>query len=292
MTTSTFYGAMADGLVRSWVDSWYGQTWSQCVYGYNQNTTDPYATNSTYLRIGSRKYYTDSNQWKAWQSFVAFYTSVLPDGDTVSSATFGLYGYVDSSSQDFTIQARSHDWDTTVTTDDWRNDTNGYGTLLATYATSGGWSTSAYNDFTSESTFPSYINKTGQTRFYIVSNRLTTSTEPTLNVDEYVDAWSGDSTSQDPRLVVVHSAGGVTEDVLQAAESDAGIGMATFGHPENLIATVISENRVDLTWNAVTGATAYEVFRDGTYLDTVGTESYSDQAISSHSHRWQVRTVI
>lgn len=64
--------------------------------------------------------------------------------------------------------------------------------------------------------------------------------------------------------------------------------------PANLMATVISSSRIDLTWDAITGALGYDVERNGAVIALdVATTSYSDTGLSpdtEYTHR--VRTVL
>ena len=64
--------------------------------------------------------------------------------------------------------------------------------------------------------------------------------------------------------------------------------------PANLSATAVSSSRVDLSWSASSdnvGVTGYEIFRDGSLLQSVGTvTSYSDTTVSaSTTYSYQVR---
>jgi chitodextrinase len=54
--------------------------------------------------------------------------------------------------------------------------------------------------------------------------------------------------------------------------------------PQNLSATAINRQRIDLTWTASTdnvGVTGYQVFRDGSPLDTSDTTTFSDTTVSA-----------
>ena len=46
--------------------------------------------------------------------------------------------------------------------------------------------------------------------------------------------------------------------------------------PSTLAATAVSDTRIDLAWTASTGATQYQVFRDGVFIATAVTNSYSN----------------
>ncbi len=56
--------------------------------------------------------------------------------------------------------------------------------------------------------------------------------------------------------------------------------------PQGLTASIISETRVDLAWQASTdntGVAGYDVFRDGVWIATTGTNSYSDNTVQLSS---------
>jgi hypothetical protein len=50
--------------------------------------------------------------------------------------------------------------------------------------------------------------------------------------------------------------------------------------PTGLQATSVTSNRVDLSWDASTGATGYTVYRDGSPIDTTTATTYSDTTVS------------
>ena len=81
-------------------------------------------------------------------------------------------------------------------------------TLLATFATSG-FSTVAYNDFTSVAAFLPAINRTGQTLIMVSSSRHENADVPTGN--EWITCHEAETsgTSQDPKLVVVASSSSI-----------------------------------------------------------------------------------
>lgn len=197
MATYTVYSTTADGLL----ESNHG-TYSTARAGANlaANTTGTIQAN------GQREFF----NYRIYEFFVGFDTSAIPDGATVSSATVSLYGQSDSSSTDFTSQARLKDWGGTLTTADYvaGADLSSL-TLLATHATSGGWSTSAYNDYTSDANFPSNVSKTGTTYIMFSSDRTSAGTSPSIAGSEFVDAYTADDsgTTRDPKLVVVDDTG-------------------------------------------------------------------------------------
>jgi hypothetical protein len=46
--------------------------------------------------------------------------------------------------------------------------------------------------------------------------------------------------------------------------------------PTGLAATVISNSQIDVTWNASTGATSYNIYRNGSYIGSSNTTTFSD----------------
>ncbi|MBN1412291.1 MAG: fibronectin type III domain-containing protein [Spirochaetales bacterium] len=56
--------------------------------------------------------------------------------------------------------------------------------------------------------------------------------------------------------------------------------LPTIGKPTGLQVNVISSSRIDLLWNAVAEAVEYYVYRNGSYLKTVGATSTSDTGLS------------
>ena len=162
----------------------------------------------TYLWVGQNWAYDsdfDDNSLVVIEGFLAFDTSSIPDGDTVSAAVLNLTALADGSTTDFTIEARLSDWGTGLTTADYVAGASLSGlTLLAHRATSSGW-TAAY-DLTDDA-FPANVNKTGTTRLLLCSSRTTAGTSPTIDRDEYVYAYSADQTgtTRDPKLTVTYS---------------------------------------------------------------------------------------
>lgn len=145
--------------------------------------------------------------YAVFQSYVSFDTSVIPDDAVISSVELSIYAYGDTSTTDFTIQARLRDWGATLTSADWVAGANqSSDTLLATYTTSSGWTSTNRYIFTNNGTnLVDNINKTGYTRFYFTSDRTVAGTTPTN--DEYV-AFAGNATvagtDSDPKLVIVY----------------------------------------------------------------------------------------
>lgn len=64
-----------------------------------------------------------------------------------------------------------------------------------------------------------------------------------------------------------------------AADTQLELQMSPFPAPANLTATVISFNRIDLNWSAVSIAISYKVYRDGNHIASPTTTSYSDTGV-------------
>lgn len=193
-TVSTFYSGTSDGYIYS----------SSSIYSTAASGSGTTAyTALTYDYVGQLLtggyYYCD-------ESFVAFDTSPIPDSDTITSSILSLYNYTDSSDTDFTVEARLYDWGASLTTADWiSNASLSSYTLLASKATSG-WTT-GYNEFSENgSAFVNNTSKTGTTYIVLNSDRHRGGTAPSGN--EYVGFSTADETgtTQDPKLVVTHSA--------------------------------------------------------------------------------------
>jgi hypothetical protein len=141
-----------------------------------------------------------------------FDTSGIEDTETVTTATLSLYGNADGSATEFVSQARVDDWGPTLATGDWVAGESLSGlTLVATYNTASGWSTSAYNDYTSDAAFPANVPKTSVLYLVVTSDRLAAGTAPTG--DETIDNYPAEDTgtTRDPKLVVVTTAAAVDQ---------------------------------------------------------------------------------
>lgn len=141
-----------------------------------------------------------------WESFLIFNTSAINDGDEISSATLSAYGATDNSSTDFTVVAAESVYDGGgVVTGDWVSGADLAGLSTKASFDTSGFSTTGYNDFTSETAMLTYISKTGSTPFILYSSRHSAADEPAG--PEYVvflDSGAA-GTTQDPKLVVTHT---------------------------------------------------------------------------------------
>ena len=142
-----------------------------------------------------------------FETFLAFDTSALTSGATVSAAVLRVTSYADISTTDFDIQARLRDWGTTVEAADWVAGGSLSGlTLLGSYATSSGFTVGTGYDL-SDTAMAANVNKTGSTRMLLCSDHTVGNTAPTG--DEWVYIYSADEsgTTRDPKLTVTYAAG-------------------------------------------------------------------------------------
>lgn len=152
-----------------------------------------------------------SSRYYCFEGFAVFDTSGVPDDATVTAVTLSAVGAVDASDTDCVIEVRARDFGDTVTIDDWVAGESISGSLLASFATSAGWTTGE-NTFTSEAAFAAAINKTGSTRLIFSSDRLRAGTTPTST--EYVQGAIGttpDDAAGEPNptveLTITYTAG-------------------------------------------------------------------------------------
>lgn len=198
MTTATFYAGTADGYLSSRDDDYsLARAGTGALLSFNTTATEGY--------VGQAADGNPGFLYQCTEGFLSFDTSSLPDDAVILSVTLSLYGDTDSSTTDFTINARAHDWGAEITGADWVAGASlPAKTLLATFATSG-WSVAGYNDFTSEAAFLTAINKNGTTYIILSSSRHEGNNTP--SGDEYVlwETANNSGTSKDPKLVVEYT---------------------------------------------------------------------------------------
>ncbi len=109
---------------------------------------------------------TGQQESTAWRSYVSFNTT-LPAGATVTSASLILTENTDSTQTDFTYRIRSADWGTSLDCGDWGGDPHS-GSIAGLFSTVSLPSNS--QEFTIQIS-ASTINKTGSTRYVLLSDR-------------------------------------------------------------------------------------------------------------------------
>lgn len=143
-----------------------------------------------------------SYNWR-WENFHWFATAYIDDANSVTDAVFALYGVQDTSVQDFNIQVAEYNWGDTASASDWLTVSELAAlTPRATFATSGGFSTS-YNTFSdANGGLKAIVDKTGNTRVIVYSDRHAAGY--TASSNENVEYYQTDQTgtANDPKLTV------------------------------------------------------------------------------------------
>ena len=180
---------------------------------YGKSTTYATArTTAAYVTAGSNtddtvgQYYSAPNSY-CYEPCFSFDTSSIGAGQTVTTATFSLYGQYDGTAIDFTINAHIRNWGATVELADFvSGDDFGSYTKVAHYDTANGWPTNAYTAFANDA-FPANVVATGTTYLLLVSSRQVAgnavgATEEYAQIYMANDATGGGGTDRDPKLYV------------------------------------------------------------------------------------------
>lgn len=157
---------------------------------------------------------TTSNTWNAVsRSAFLFDTSSLTTSASISSAVMSLYGTstkVTTLTDSLDIVASSPASNTAIATSDFPN----YGTTSFSNMAISSWSDTAYNGFTLDSNGRSNISLTSVSKFGIRCHSDMVNTPPTWvsggNARIYTYFSSMTGTTNDPKLVVTYTTGGVT----------------------------------------------------------------------------------
>ena len=195
MTTVTAYGISRDGYLLGADNT---------VYSAAREGTTTVGYNLAALIAGQY----GAGSYACYESFIAFDTSSIPDGATITQVELSLYLTDDKSDTDFTVQVRPKTWTGSgLTPADWvaGADIDAL-TLLATLNSSGIGATGAYKTFAENgSNFRAAINKTGNTELILTSSRHAAGNTPTGY--EYLVFQDADNagTDQDPKLVVTYT---------------------------------------------------------------------------------------
>lgn len=153
---------------------------------------------------------TSSNTWSQFvRAMYLFDTSSIPDGNTVSSATFSLNGTAtwteNSFSDSVSLVSSAPASNTALVAADYDQ----FGTTkFASDIAMASWNTSGYNDFALNATGIAAISKTGITKFGVRNTSDNDNAEPTWSSGakseisgNYAEATG---TSTDPKLVATH----------------------------------------------------------------------------------------
>lgn len=243
MTITTVYSTN-DGYLRG----------RSTTYSLARAGTDIQDGGTDFVFVGQR---INAGEYQVYENFFNFDTSSLPDTDSVTDVDFMVYGSADQSTVDFIAEAREYDYGSgtpAVADGDFIPGANlGSYTLLATWDST--TYTSGYNTFTENgSAFRSAINKTGNTRLMIASDRLRNNiTSTTVERALFVSSIGGGGTSTDPKLVITHSAD-VLSGALEASAATAAAVTATHTALASAAASATAAAAVSATHTAYSGS--------------------------------------
>jgi uncharacterized membrane protein len=205
----TVWSSTADGRVRS----------QDADYAVARSTAFDAVTDVATIPIGQYS----GTFYYCYEGFFSFDTSSVGAGVTVTVATLSFYCSSDYSAQDFTVEARIHDWGAALTTADWVAGASlGDKTLVASRSSTPTWATDAYSALTSESAFLTNIAQVGTTYILACSDRHRIGNTPDADYEwVYVysadDATGGGGTDRDPKLYVEWTTAGNTQLTASAA---------------------------------------------------------------------------
>lgn len=216
-TTDTFYPdantetTSVDGTV--YFDGYGSSNWSALTGASTGQGAYDSATSAP-VYVGG---YITPSFW-LYRGFFLFDTSSIPDTDTIDSATFSVWPSSKAETQttltnkSIRLVSSSPASNTAIATTDFGSVGS---TALATDKTTASISTGSYTSFSLNSTGLSNISKTGVSKFALRHTADINSEAPQqTNPDKYDGIWvySADQTgtTNDPKLVVVHSAAAST----------------------------------------------------------------------------------
>ncbi len=174
-------------------------------------STGNYVSSTSYLRLGQ---WYDSGWWIIDRVMLVFDTSSIPDSDAVTGVNLGLKIAVDgTTASDFTIYVYKYKWDASKGTDNvydmgaaGSSDGNAAVQETATASVAGkiagDWIEIVGLD-------PTWINKTGETRYALRSDRDANNIAPVGRENQ--SYYAGDHAESDrPYLDVTHGSGSTT----------------------------------------------------------------------------------
>ncbi|GEM_PF-1254707 len=209
-TTSTFYpdagdpgSTSVDGYVQRVSDC---SSWSNVRDGAG---TAAYAAGTSFS-VGLNAAYCSGTWYIMSRAITLFNTSAIGSTSTITSATYSLWNLTKrdelTPSGAMSVVTTNPASNTTLAASDYSQTGD---ILQAPIITLANITTDAYNDFALNSTGLSNISKTGITKFGMRLDADRTNTEPTYcncNSDASFSSADTTGTTQDPKLVVVHSA--------------------------------------------------------------------------------------
>lgn len=190
------------------------------VYATNGGHIHSYNGSYAQNRAGTANFYVDTVGWEGeagqydtgfCEDFLDFNTGpVIPDTDAIAGAVLYVYTGGCFKPVAYTVEARLHDWGTTLTSADFvAGDALSGKTLLATLASSAVASYDGafkgYSAFTSDIAFRDNISKTGNTRLFLSTSRQRIGNAPSSSEYLVTVNYLYTGTSLDPYLVIYHA---------------------------------------------------------------------------------------
>lgn len=146
--------------------------------------------------------------WDILRSYFLFDTSAIGDTDTIDSATFSLYGngvaVNNGDTTNLILVSGNPASNTAITTSDYT--ITKFGSTSFGVITLASWNTGAYNDISLDASGLSNITATGISKFGILTGLDFSNIAPTGANDCQAYFADQTGTTNDPKLVVVHSA--------------------------------------------------------------------------------------
>jgi len=184
----TYYGTTNDGHIR-------GRSWDS--YEDARATSENYHAGYTYFEVGQER--VEYEDWLVWRGFLEFDTSGIDDAYVVTQANLYMKLYWDASTTaDFTVRAHKYDWASPIAAGN--QEANYDGALASAYdadwrSTSGILTNTYYGSSNLDAT---WINKTGYTRYAVLSDRDVSATEPSVGAEQ-VGIYSQDHATETNR---------------------------------------------------------------------------------------------
>ena len=206
-TVTTVFSAAGDGQVLC----------SDTTYSVARSGAGSLAANTaaTTIQIGQR---VPAGNFQCYEGFLSFDTSAITDTDVVTVVTLDMWLTTDSSTTDFTLEARDRDWTPGgLTTADYVAGASLGGlTRVASLATSGIGATGAYKTYTSDASFLTVTNlKTGTVALLIHSSRHSGNNSPAGEENVLFSSADETGTTQDPKITITHNSLATAPPIFQ-----------------------------------------------------------------------------
>lgn len=204
MTVTTVFSGTTDGYINSEDNT---PTYSLARAGTGSSITAD--TASTTFEVG-QFFSAGLDVYRCYEGFLSFDTSAITDTDLVSIITLDVWLVTDSSTTDFTLEARERDWGAALTTADFVAGASLSGlTLMASISTLGIGATGAYKTLTSQAAFLTATNlKTGTVYLLLDSSRQVGNNTAAGSESVILSSADNTGTTQDPKLTITHTSSG------------------------------------------------------------------------------------